>query len=110
MNYQVIIVGGGPVGLALSVALAKYKVTTLVVEKRFEPTPINESRAIVWTPKGIEFLEWIGLLDAFRQRASTRTFHQFRTNGKPTLTLDFRMAHSKFGHSLNMPQYFSEFL
>jgi len=110
MDTQIIISGGGPIGLALSVALARYKVKSIIVEKRLEATSISESRAIVWMPKGIEFLEWIGLLRVFQDNATRRTFHQFRNNGKPTLTLDFRLAKSKFKYSLNLPQHFSETL
>jgi 2-polyprenyl-6-methoxyphenol hydroxylase-like FAD-dependent oxidoreductase len=46
----VAIVGGGPVGLSLSLVLAPYKVPTLVLEAR--EAPPGESRAITWMPKG----------------------------------------------------------
>ena len=42
----VVIVGGGPVGLTLSLALARYGVAALILEAREAPTPRDESRAI----------------------------------------------------------------
>jgi 2-polyprenyl-6-methoxyphenol hydroxylase-like FAD-dependent oxidoreductase len=43
---SVVIVGGGPVGLALSLVLARYEVRTLIIEAREAPTSRDESRAI----------------------------------------------------------------
>ena len=40
------IVGGGRVGLTLSLVLARYGVPALVLEARKGPTPRDESRAI----------------------------------------------------------------
>lgn len=42
----VLIVGGGPVGLALSLVLSKYKVSSLILEAREDSTSKDESRAI----------------------------------------------------------------
>lgn len=107
---NVIIIGGGPVGMALAVALSRYGIKSTVIEKRKEPTPIEESRAIVWMPKGIEFLEWINLLDEFKKNAVVRTMHQFRIHGHKLINLDLKYADSKFKYSLNLPQYYSEYL
>ncbi len=109
MNKDITIIGGGPVGLALALTLAtKYRVGSLVIEKRLGPTPMNESRAIIWMPKGIEFLDWLGLLETFQRNSTTRTFHQFLRHGKPILTLDFNLSDSKFKKSLNLPQHLTE--
>lgn len=105
---KVVIIGGGPVGLALSVALARYGVASVVIEKRQAATSVDESRAIVWMPKGLEFLEWLGLLDEFRKHAVTRNVHRFRIRGRKLLDLDLKKARSPYGYSLNLPQHFSE--
>lgn len=59
-DQRIAIVGGGPVGLALSLILARYQVPTIILESRSGPTPRHESRAIVWMPRGLELLEWLG--------------------------------------------------
>jgi 2-polyprenyl-6-methoxyphenol hydroxylase-like FAD-dependent oxidoreductase len=107
---RVVIVGAGPVGLALSVALARYGVSSVIIEQRSEPTSPDESRAIVWMPKGIEFLEWIGLRDAFAKHAVVRTVHRFRIRGRKLIDLNLQWARSPYPYSLNLPQYFSETL
>lgn len=110
MDTEIIIIGGGPVGLALSLALRKYNIKSVIIEKRLQPTPLAESRAIVWMPKGLEFLEWMGLFETFKENSTVRTFHQFRHKGKPILTLDLNLSNSKFKHSLNLPQHITEAL
>ncbi len=62
---RVTIVGGGPVGLALSLVLARYGMPALVLEARETPTPRDESRAITWMPKGLELLDLLDLGDDF---------------------------------------------
>lgn len=108
VTNRIVIIGGGPVGLALSVALARYGVPSLVVERRLAPTSIDESRAIIWMPKGIEFLEWIGLLDEFTGCAVVRNIHRFRIHGRKLLDLRLGVARSRYGYSLNLPQHFTE--
>ncbi len=67
MDAAVIIVGGGPVGLSLSLGLARYGVRSIVLERNVEP--IAESRAVVIWPRTQEiFRDW-GIYDAVRARA-----------------------------------------
>jgi 2-polyprenyl-6-methoxyphenol hydroxylase-like FAD-dependent oxidoreductase len=65
-DAAVIIVGGGPVGLSLSLGLARYGIRSLVLERDAEPR--RESRAAVIWPRTQEiFRDW-GIYDAFRER------------------------------------------
>jgi 2-polyprenyl-6-methoxyphenol hydroxylase-like FAD-dependent oxidoreductase len=73
----VAIVGGGPVGLTLSLILARYGVPTLVLEAREVPTPRDESRAITWMPKGLELLDWLELGESFDRLGVRRVAHEF---------------------------------
>ena len=67
MDATVIIVGGGPVGLSLSLGLARYGVRSIVLERNVEP--VAESRAVVIWPRTQEiFRDW-GIYDAVRERA-----------------------------------------
>ena len=67
MDAAVIIVGGGPVGLSLSLGLARYGVRSIVLERNAEPAP--ESRAVVIWPRTQEiFRDW-GIYDAVRARS-----------------------------------------
>ncbi len=67
MDAAVIIVGGGPVGLSLSLGLARYGVRSIVLERNVEP--VLESRAVVIWPRTQEiFRDW-GIYDAVRARS-----------------------------------------
>lgn len=105
---QIIIVGGGPVGLVLSLALARFGVRSLVLEARVHPTPRDESRAITWQPRGIEMLEWLGIVDDVAARAVRRTRHEFWAAGQEALTLHFDRVDSLHPYTLDLPQGDSE--
>ena len=107
---RVTIVGGGPVGLALSLVLARYGVPALIVEARKEPTPRDESRAITWMPKGLELLDLLGLTDAFARPGVRRTAHEFWSNGRRLLAMPFDEVRSPHRYTLQLPQHDSETL
>ncbi len=64
MNAPVIIVGGGPVGLSLALALARRSVQAIVLERN--PQPVEESRALVIWPRTQEILRDWNAYDALR--------------------------------------------
>lgn len=64
MDTQVIIVGGGPVGLSLALGLARYGVRSIILERN--ATPVRESRAAVIWPRTQEILRDYGVLDPLR--------------------------------------------
>lgn len=107
---RIVIVGGGPVGLALSLILARYGVPSVVLESRSEPTPKHESRAIVWMPRGLELLEWLGLRKTFDAEAVFRTSHEFRTNRRKLMALSFQNLGNPYGYTAQMPQHTTEVL
>ncbi len=109
-DQRIAIVGGGPVGLALSLILARYQVPTIILESRSGPTPRHESRAIVWMPRGLELLEWLGLKEAFDQAAVFRTAHDFRGPRGKLLSLSFQDLASPYGYTAQLPQHDTEAL
>ena len=111
MGPLVIVVGGGPVGLALSVVLARYGVPTLILEAREEPTPPEESRAITWMPKGLELLDWLELGESFDRIGVRRVAHEFWSGERiRLLRMPFDEVRSTHRYTLQLPQHDSEVL
>src|ERR1700691_73662 len=64
MRRQVVIVGGGPVGVALAVELGTRGISCVLVERRREPQQIPKGQNL--TPRTLEhFYRW-GIADALR--------------------------------------------
>lgn len=106
----VIVIGGGPVGLTLSLILARHGVRTIVLEARDAPTPLDESRAITWMPRGLELLDWLGVYDSFAKKAVSRVRHEFWSEGHPSLRVPIEAVYSPHPHTLDLPQHWSETL
>ncbi|MFP3728643.1 FAD-dependent monooxygenase [Priestia filamentosa] len=110
LKDRVLIVGGGPVGLSLALVLAKYKIYSVILEEREEPTSLDESRAITWMPRGLEFLNWLGIEQRFLKEGLIRYYHQFESPKQPLLTWSFKAIQSPYPYSLQVPQHKTEIL
>ena len=79
-RHQVLIVGAGPIGLALALELANYDVPSTVVDDN-NVVSVG-SRAICWSKRSLEILDRIGIGDACVEKGVTwkvgRTFHRDR--------------------------------
>ncbi|WP_437322066.1 monooxygenase [Sorangium sp. So ce385] len=68
MDAEVVVVGGGPVGLMLACELALARVRVRVLEQR--PARMQESRALTLHPRTLEILDQRGLVDRFLRRGA----------------------------------------
>src|SRR5215470_19529322 len=63
-RYQVVLVGGGPVGIALAVELGRRGLSCALVERRREPQRIPKGQNL--TQRSVEHFYFWGVLDALR--------------------------------------------
>ena len=63
-RYQVVIIGGGPVGVALAVELGQRGLSCALVERRREPQRIPKGQNL--TQRSVEHFYFWGVLDALR--------------------------------------------
>jgi 2-polyprenyl-6-methoxyphenol hydroxylase-like FAD-dependent oxidoreductase len=101
---RVLIVGGGPVGLALAVILARYRVPSVVLDAAGSPPPADQSGAFAWLPPGLDLLDWLGLSDRFAERGTWRRGHELWAGGRSRLTLPFSRPDTPHAEALDLPQ------
>jgi 2-polyprenyl-6-methoxyphenol hydroxylase-like FAD-dependent oxidoreductase len=63
-RYQVVIIGGGPVGVALAVELGQRGIACALIERRREPQRIPKGQNL--TQRSVEHFYFWGVLDALR--------------------------------------------
>jgi 3-(3-hydroxy-phenyl)propionate hydroxylase len=104
---KVLIAGGGPVGLAMALALAKQGIRSTVIE--MDKTVCVGSRAICLSRRSLEILDRLGTLGAFRDKGlpwtSGRSFYHRE------LVLEFSMMHDgdqRLAPMTNLQQYYIE--
>jgi 2-polyprenyl-6-methoxyphenol hydroxylase-like FAD-dependent oxidoreductase len=73
---EVLIVGGGPVGLTARALLARWGVRTLLVEKHRELSPFPRSRLV--NVRSMEIFRHLGIADTIRDRAFAPEFGRVR--------------------------------
>jgi 3-(3-hydroxy-phenyl)propionate hydroxylase len=103
-RHRVAIAGGGPVGLAVALALARWGVASVVLES--DTTVCVGSRAICVSRRSLEILEQLGAVEGFLAKGlpwtGGRTFHRLDP------ILHFTMPHDrdqKLPPMINLQQY-----
>jgi 2-polyprenyl-6-methoxyphenol hydroxylase-like FAD-dependent oxidoreductase len=102
-EFEVVIVGGGPVGLWLACELALAKVKVVVLERRTER--IAQSRGLSVHGRTLEMFALRGLADRFLSLG--RPIPGIHFGGLDTL-LDFSVLESSFPFALFLPQATTE--
>ena len=101
-DAEVIVVGGGAVGLFLGCRLAQLGVSVRVLERR--PTPALHSRAIGVHPPSLERLAVLSLADAFVNEGVQVTRGHAFAGTKHLGTLPFSMCRPPYAFILTLPQ------
>jgi 2-polyprenyl-6-methoxyphenol hydroxylase-like FAD-dependent oxidoreductase len=105
VEYEVVIIGAGPVGLLLALLLGNKGVRTLVIDKR--TVAPRQSMAIGITPPSLNILRGIGLDQLFIREGLPIKTAEVHENGKRVGHLDFDDIASPFDYILSMPQAYT---
>ena len=104
-EFDVLVVGAGPVGLWVACELALAKVNVAVLERRAEPT--TQSRALAIQGRTLEVFALRGLADRFLARGRPIAKGHF---GGLSTALDFSVFDTRFPFTLLLPQATTEAL
>lgn len=108
-HYPVVIVGGGPIGLALALSLDQLGISSVILEKC---DSIGEgSRAICWAKRTLEILDRIGVGDPVHEAGVTWNVGKvyYRDDPEPLYIFDLLPVKAqKYPAFVNLQQYFTE--
>ncbi|WP_294642584.1 FAD-dependent monooxygenase [uncultured Aureimonas sp.] len=94
-DTDVIVMGGGPIGLTTACALAHHGVAFRIFESRTEPKPYSRANNLWARPQ--ELLASIGIRDALAQKAYAITKVNTLLNGRPVDPIAIADVASPFG-------------
>ncbi len=108
-HFPVIIVGGGPIGLAAAIDLAHHDIQSVVLEKH--NTISDGSRAICWAKRTLEILDRIGTGERMVNKGVVwnQGWVYFGDQTKPIYTFDLLPdKEQKFPAFINLQQFYAE--
>jgi 2-polyprenyl-6-methoxyphenol hydroxylase-like FAD-dependent oxidoreductase len=105
-DTDVLIVGAGPTGLALAVALQQAGVRHTIIDK--SASGQTTSRAAVLHAHTLEILESLGVSDALVARGLKLPLFRVRDRDRPLITLDFGALPSRYRYLVMLPQDVTE--
>ncbi|WP_246657824.1 FAD-dependent oxidoreductase [Arthrobacter yangruifuii] len=105
-SADVVVVGGGPVGMYLAVLLLQEGVSVQVLEQRVNRS--GHSRAIGVHPPALESLAKAGIADAMTREGIRITHGEARSAGRRVARLDFAAASARYPFVLTLPQVRTE--
>ena len=107
MNTEdIVIVGGGPVGLFLGICLHHLNIPCTILESRTEP--INETRSLGIHPASLELFEKTGTIDAFLE-SGLKVYRGIAHTGRSVIgDITFEDCPPPYKFILISPQYQTE--
>lgn len=106
LHTDILIVGGGPVGLFLAICLYKKGVSCKVLEKRKEPVP--DSRSLGIHPVSLELFDKLGICTPFLEAGIPIRNGIALTGSKKIGTLSFSVEAGPHNYILACPQFKTE--
>lgn len=103
---DIVIVGGGPVGIYLGCLLIQNGISCYIVEQRV--TPSNHTRSIGIHPPGLECLAEVGIADELISEGVSVSEGVAYTNNRILGTLSFTSCPPPYQFVLALPQYRTE--
>lgn len=105
-KYQVVIAGGGPVGLFLACCLRQSNISCLVLEKR--KNPVTHSRSIGIHPVSLELFRQLDMAHCFVRQGITIKRGVAFSNTNLLGSISFERCKAPFNFVLSLPQYKTE--
>ena len=109
LHFPVVIVGGGPIGLATAISLAQRGIRSVVLEKYNSVS--DGSRAICWAKRTLEILDRIGTGDRMVEKGVVwdQGLVYFGEDPEPIYSFDLLMdKEQKYPAFINLQQFYAE--
>ncbi len=102
MNYECLIVGAGPTGLALAIELRRFGLPVRLIDKADRPA--QWSQALVVQARTLEQFDRYGIADQAVAQGRKISKAKIWSNAKQIASLDFGRIPSRFPYLLFLPQ------
>lgn len=102
----VLIVGAGPVGLAMACELLRRGIYCRIIDRAPAPTPLHESRALAIWERTLEVFDDMGVVGQVLERGREIHCIRYYAGGKEALRLDLGLegADIRYRHPISLPQ------